>query len=294
MNISEDAFRQLAEDIANMRSRIARLERIESAGIFTPASGVAAGSSGLAPAPALGDQNNVLHGDGTWRGSLDLTGYVKAANDMYPYGDTLGLMRRLVNRLGNTLVTDHFRGGSIPSGHTWQGAPFATPTSLSYNNVGDYLAVAHASSLAFLAKTSITTYLNKTITARVSPTANSSIGLRADDGTDNNYFQCYLVYGSGGVGTFKTQQRTGGGAVTTTTATTALMDSFYVMKLLTFNNGAGHTPIFYLVNELGDSLNMVTGTASTWTVSRAGIVLNADSGSKGGLARVDWFYTEYT
>lgn len=294
MNISEDAFRQLAEDIAGMRSRIARLERIESAGIFTPASGVAAGSSGLVPAPALGDQNDVLHGDGTWRGSLDLTGYVKTADDMYPYGDTLGMMRRQINRLGNTLITDHFRGGSIPSGHTWQGAPFATPTTLVYNNVGDYLAVAHGSSLGFLAKTSVTTYLNKTITARVHTSANCSLGLRVDDNSDNNYFQCYLLYSGGGVGTFKSQQRTGGGAVTTTTATTCLLDSFYVMKLLTFNNGAGHTPIFYLVNELGDSLTVITGTASTWAVSRAGIVLNADSTSKGGVARADWFYTEYT
>lgn len=219
---------------------------------------------------------------------------ITAAGDVFAYGDALGLQRRFINRYGNANITDHFRSGSIPTGHTWQGAPFATPSSIQYAFQGEYLAVADGANLGFLAKTGITTYLNKRMLIRLIPSQNCSIGMRFDDGTDNNYYQAYFVYASNGQGTLKTQQRTGGGAVTTTSIVTVFLNEFLTLMLYCVSGGVGHTDYFYVVNETSDVANLTSGSNVSWAVSRVGIVLNADSASKGGFGFVDWFYSNFT
>lgn len=293
MTINEDAFRKLAEEFGNMKSRIARLERIEQAKAFTGASGGAAGGLGYPAIPTAGQQNHVLHGDNTWRGQLDLTGYVKAAGEIYPYGDLRGIASRFVNRWGNTNITDHFRSGSLPSGFAWQGAPFATPSSVQNSFQSEYFAAADGSNLGFLADTGITTYLNKKFLARINVSQNCSLGIRFDDNSDNNYYQGYLTYASNGQGTFKTQQRTGGGAVTTTTAVTVFLSEFFTVLLSCVSGGAGHTDWFYIVNEAGEVAAIATGSNVSWAVSRVGLVLNADSASKGGFGFCDWIFSQF-
>lgn len=230
----------------------------------------------------------------TLSNAITASSTITAAGDVYAYGDPLGLQRRFINRYGNANVTDHFRSGSIPSGFTWQAGTFATPSSIQYSFQGEYLAVADGTSLGFLAKTGVTTYLNKRILMRTIVSQNTSLGMRFDDGTDNNYYQAYLVYSSSGQGTLKMQQRTGGGAVTTTSVVTVFLNELLTLMLYCVSGGIGHTPYFYIVNETSDVANLTSGTNVAWAVSRVGIVLNADSASKGGYGFCDWFYHNFT
>lgn len=82
--------------------------------------------------------------------------------------------------------------------------------------------------------------------------------------------------------------------MTTTTAVNVLLNEFYVVRLLCFAGGIGHTDVFYFVNEIGDTITLATGSNVSWVVSRAGIVMNIDSASKGGVGRADWFYSTFS
>ena len=93
--------------------------------VFVPASASSPGTAGLVPAPAAGDQNKVIHGDGTWREAHDTTytattGTVGSASE----GEDVALDEITswnageLPTLGTAIDADHITGwsaGTVPS-----------------------------------------------------------------------------------------------------------------------------------------------------------------------------------
>ena len=159
--------------------------------------------------------------DGLIIGSYDYQGSL-SRRDLYAADDRRGLAKRIHDRLGFG-VTDHFRSGVIPTGYAWQGAPFAgTPSTITWSLAGDYLSLrpdntAHRLFLSTAVANDAGAWSGGTyFTARVATGHTTEIGIRLDDGSDNNYGEFYLT-GVLGLGWARLdfRYRTGGGAVTT-------------------------------------------------------------------------------
>lgn len=231
-------------------------------------------------------------------------GKVLCVSDVHPDSDGRGMFARVLNRLGISTYTDHFRSGNIPTGYSWQGAPFGgTAPTLSYNQSNDYLrCVPAASTRYFLSKAvtnSAASWQNKSLYGRFNGRLNGRFGLRFDDGTDNNYAQ---IYGTGeannGTMSVSFQYRAGGGAVTTvTSAITMPGTEFICLKLLMAYSAPNYTAYGYLVCEDG-STNYVTGftVAVAWApaAGRAGLFVENPSISAATWQEADWFYNEFT
>lgn len=111
----------------------------------------------------------------------------------------------------------HFDGDSIPSEFQWAGSPFITPSIATVQD--SYLKIAGgAVGRAFLYVSSINTGTKK-IMVELNTNAQDRIGLRLDDGTDNNYVEYYVAVdnASGNKWVTAVRHREGGGTATTVT-----------------------------------------------------------------------------
>lgn len=110
-----------------------------------------------------------------------------------------------------------FTSTSLPSGWSWAGSPFVTPTqSVEYGTL--LKVIPGATSRSYMYKPS-----GNDISANGimwTADAGSYIGCRYDDGTDNNYAECCLYCNALDDIRIMTRVRTGGGSVTTWTGTT--------------------------------------------------------------------------
>jgi hypothetical protein len=189
----------------------------------------------------------------------------------------------------------HFQDTTIPTGYSWAGSPFATPGAgqVEFGNKGDYLVASSVGALAFMYR-SVSVYLGRSISARVVMANGGDIGIRIDDGTDNNYSELNLYHvGATNVTEARCRTRSGGGAVTT------LHSSSFgdgeiprVITIIATNNAGQHIDNFGFINEAGGGLLVAASLSAAWSVTRAGLIFKRDSGVD--IAYCDWLYTDMT
>lgn len=236
-------------------------------------------------------------------GDVSLPGKVTlaAAKDILPDADALGLFRRVINRLGISQYTDHFRSGSIPSGYTWQSSPFnGTPASLSYSSSGEYLSVADTAANRYFLSAPITnaaaSWQNKNIYARARCGLNGRMGVRIDDGTDDNYVEV-LTDGSANDATLTVifRYRAGGGAVTTVTSNVVIPATDSV--IVRIGVGSTYTATGYIISDAG-SVNVAgfSTSISGWApaAGRVGIMFEDAAAAASNPGLVDWFLNSFT
>jgi hypothetical protein len=217
-------------------------------------------------------------------------GSLHAPADVCPDGETSwGTWSRLVNR--GLMPTDHFRSGAIPDGFSWiaDGTFGGAPGGLAYSNQGTYLAVNTAAGPNFLAD-AITVYADKQFVARLATGITTEIGVRLDDGSDNNYAE--IVLDPDDVGAYRVdfRFRAGGGAVTDNAGPLVCVSEAVVVKLVWYS--ATPMAIGYILGEHGLVANVGgfnTG-ALGWTPARVGLVVR---GNNGNYALCDWFYSDF-
>jgi len=204
---------------------------------------------------------------------INSDGKVLCALDAHPNSDGRGLFVRTVNRLGIGVYTNHFRavangglGNVIPTGFTWRGAPFGgTPATLDYCAQGDYMYARGdgAGTKHFLADdiaNAGASWQLKYIAARLRTGQITEIGLRVDDGSDNNYAEVFMT----GVLANATQRldfryRAGGGAVTTVSSGLIVPCDTYVTCVLYCNYSVPNYSFYgLLLGEEGEWVN-ITG-----------------------------------
>jgi hypothetical protein len=230
--------------------------------------------------------------------------YQAESKDLYPASDKRGLFVRVVDRTGLGGYTDHFRSGSIPTGYAWQGAPFTgTPPAgyVYYSINNDYMWLAGSGGAkSFLSKAitnAAASWQNKSITARVRTGYGTEIGVRVDDGSDDNYAELY-VSGALVDGTQRLdfRHREGGGAVSTTnTGVIIPCDNLMVILLLCSWSDPNYRFIGYTLAEDGGQTNIAgvdTGVV-TWcpAAGRVGLLGNVNDGNYGSM---DFFYNTFT
>jgi len=233
---------------------------------------------------------------------LDVAGAIASTNDIRPDGiPTWGLCQRFIDRSGLASVTDHFRSNVIPTGYAWQGAPMGgTPTYMGYSALEDYfVGAANGAGVKHFLSKAITNnaaaWQGKDIRGRIRTGVTTEIGFRVDDGTDNNYAEIYVT----GVLSNATQRldfryRIGGGAVTTVNSGLIIpCDTFIVVLLLCYWDGANYYINGYLIPEDSGSINIAgfsTGIVA-WppAAGRAGLFVK----DQGNYASCDWFYNTF-
>jgi hypothetical protein len=222
---------------------------------------------------------------------LETANYFTLEN--YVKGDKAGVMNRLSDSW--TSPTDHFRSGVIPTGFTWQGAPFTTPT-IVYNYGGDYLQlVSNANNQRSFLSMPITNtaenWKNKNFLARVSGRYYGGMGIRVDDGTDNNYVEFFLDASAiSGMSTLKWSKRAGGGAVTTTATSYAIPSEKYAtLSVFSYYSAPNYYFYFYTIGEDGGSNSIAAYYyAFAPAAGRIGLVFNTYVAGTGVICMADW------
>jgi hypothetical protein len=201
---------------------------------------------------------------------------------------------RRCNRYGRAQYTDHFRSGVIPTGYAWindgtfNGAPGGAGGELDYSHQGTYMAIVCDASPHFLA-TAITVYEWKHFMGRFCTARSTICGIRADDGTTNNYAQWFIEGNTDGSYTPTFSFRAGGGAVTSNTAM-AVSDTEFI-SLMLYHYADDPAFVGYTVNEAG-SWSYPNGADTgviAWTPTRIGLMYSA----AGYPCFTDLFYSTY-
>lgn len=222
---------------------------------------------------------------------------VKSPGDIFPVSDTKGLMGRFVNADG--VPTDHFRG-ALPAGFSWQGAPFVTGSNGSaYYNDYYYMNASAINQRLFFSKpitNAAASWQNKIFSSRMRAGNASLIGVRVDDGSDNNYVEGVLDGTAfNATQTLKWRTRTGGAApVISTSAIVLPITQYLSFKVSCYYAPVQYTMYIYVIGEEGDNLFLYALNIS-WApaAGRVGFVYESSAnGSPLGLA--DWFNNSFT
>ena len=224
----------------------------------------------------------------------------QAFRDVIPDADGRGLWRRIVNRNSGTGspdladgYQDHFRSGVIPAGFAWAGAPFAgAPAFITWAQSGSYLYVtADVGQQHFLYRT-IGADGERYVACRMGGSANTTIGLRIDDGTDNNYMEALITPTTAARSwdhELKYRWRVGAGAVTTSGISGYLRSGELVSLYLLHSAEAQY--ILYMIPEYGGTLDGITpGVGGNFVASRIGLIYEGN----GWPAVVDWLDWNFT
>lgn len=225
--------------------------------------------------------------------------YVPETADFFADGEGYGIFERTCNC--GVVPDTHFRTAAMPACFTgWAGAPFdGTPPNLIYNYQGSYLREYPdvANQRYFLYK-NIITYANKELSARIACSHDSRVGLRIDDGTDNNYREFYLDGGrtTGGLYDFLTVWQDGGGGVNTAVVFTNLPynTKFYPLRLFVYEIGGNWAAYCYFWSETHTPAIIASfGPWVTWSPTRCGIIFQ-EGRAGAGVGLADWFQTNMT
>jgi hypothetical protein len=249
--------------------------------------------------------NALIGGDLTTVGDV----LIPDGEDVYPNDDGAGIAKRFINSFGLTTWDAHFRTGDTAgsgelTGYSWQGAPFATPSSVTYSLSNDYLSAYQtvAAQRSFLAKSitnSAAAWQGKGIYARINTGVTTELGVRYDGNDDNNYVE---LFAEGGLndGTYRIdfRYRDNGGAVNTVTSNIIIPCSqFVTVYLLCYYSSPNYTAYAYILTEIGSTIN-ITGfnhvLTGNWTTNpplagRAGLIVN-ELGNRGSW---DWIYNTF-
>lgn len=216
--------------------------------------------------------------------------------DVFPGDDKIGLYARLINQNSFSPITDHFRGGSIPSGFAWAGSPFVTPDYIAWSRDTEFATLQSAGSCpkrSFLYKNvtnSASAWQYAFNVVRASVLLTCICGVRIDAGNDNTYVEFYLV-ASGGAATIARKVRSGGGAITTTTSSISMPISSYLTIGLMTNDTYGAWQWIFSEDTAG-RLYAITDISS-WApcAGRAGIIMTAQGDWDQAL--MDWMFYNY-
>lgn len=213
----------------------------------------------------------------------------KLASHRHHRDPTWDLWLRNVDRRGRAIYTDHFRSGVIPAGFAWiaDGTFNGVPAALDYSYSDTYFAIASDATPHFLAD-AITVYEGAHFAARLSTGVTTEIGIRIDDGTDNNYAEIILDPNNLGAYNADFRFRAGGGAVTDNAGPLYSCTEFVIVNLYWL--AATSTILGYTIGEPNTLINIngwSTGVVG-WTASRVGIKVQVNDGN---YAYCDWFYS---
>lgn len=138
---------------------------------------------------------------------------------------------------------------------------------------------------------------NKGISARIRTGLTTEVGVRVDDGTDDNYAELYVT----GALANATQRldfryRTGGGSPTVVSSGLIIpCDTFVVVDLVCYWSGSQYFFYGYLHTEDGMTVNIsgFSTPAVTWcpAAGRVGLFGNLDNGNYGSF---DFFSSSFT
>lgn len=224
--------------------------------------------------------------------------YLAPARDLYPdttQGMGWPLVRRWIEPYSGAYAPyDHFRSGVIPTGFAWAGAPFnGVPATLAYSYSSDYMLVRGngVANRHFLFDTINNVggdWQNKSLWARVRAGINVDIGIRIDDGDDNDYVQ--IISRGRGLGAQEVyfEHRDGGGAVTAHVIDAIDIDHWLVMWLWFAYSAPNYTAYGFVVAEDGKELgptNWTHGIVWCPAAGRLGIIVE----ETGYQASCDWF-----
>lgn len=116
---------------------------------------------------------------------------------------------------GGTDFDYHFNDNSAPGSYTWASSPFATPTTVDYSTYPSLMYLRNATGARSFLQTSTiptsTSFLKCFITY-VPSSKYGFIGVRYDDGSDNNFVELGLYSLSGRVWKHRVYYRAGGGS----------------------------------------------------------------------------------
>lgn len=229
-----------------------------------------------------------------------------AAGDVRPFGVSRGVGARQIQ--GTVVTPDlHFNGAdSIPTGYAWQGSPFATPGTQYYNWLSDFYRGAIATNTRGFMSRAVTNsaanWQNKNLYGRFSAGAYGRIGLRLDNGSDDNYAQIF-VDGSAGDGTetLKFQYRSGGGSVTTVTSAINIpAETMIALRMLCYyNSGTGaYTAYGYIYSveiDYPSAIANFSATITAWVpaAGRAGLFVENPTANAMTPGFCDWLYNEF-
>lgn len=209
---------------------------------------------------------------------------LKIVGDFYANRDIgLGLKARME---GNIAWSNHFNSGAIPAGWAWAGAPFATPSSIDATNSRiRWSSASIAGGRSFLYRSAAPTIQIAHVGVTCFGTTGMSIGLRWDDGSDNNYVEVVLYHNNiagGQTNTAWLRYRNGGGAISYCTAGWA--QPSYESQIIS-GQCEGTFWTSWAMRQLGYGALGDTGWGSslsdipislTWTPTRCGIIGDAN------------------
>jgi hypothetical protein len=234
--------------------------------------------------------------------------YLASAKDIKPLGLTRGLGVRFVEPLTTGIVSEFTTGDVAGSGdlasYAWlNSGSFYTPDAnspfyLSYNYQSDYLRIGAENTTpkyTFLYRTA--SLANPDIVAaRIVPGTSAEIGIRIDDGTDNDYVEYKLVnLGTAGHTLLRKTFRENGGSATDTDFADYLPGSYpVILGLYVFSSTSIR---FFLYHEVGTYVYThasQTINASYFPLSSARVgIVTKNSGSLSGYGFIDWLWTSF-
>jgi len=220
---------------------------------------------------------------------LDETGAVLPSGfDVYPEGDDGGLFQRAPNAW--MTPTDHFNAFA---GFGWAvDAPFdGAPTVATVATYPSLLRIENNDITEdhFAFKATALTYIE--LWARLAKGAGSYVGIRVDDGDDNDFAEMRLIDSAAFPGMYRVQlrYRVGGAAVTTVNVSDPLPPAFQMFRLIWLD--ASNAAYFYAATDIPIPIFLGAGAGLTWTAARYGIIFSQRIGvgpDRSGL--VDWYY----
>lgn len=179
----------------------------------------------------------------------------------------------------------HFDDSSLPAGHSWAGAPFVTPSTVDLTSYPSVMFLQNTTGArSFLYTTTIptnTSYLNCFINY-VPNGKYGFVGVRYDDGTDNNYVELGLL---SVVATWKHRiyYRTGGGSVNTLDGSNDITLPFAITHRTVqwgtkWSSWGVNLDVIlpFQGTTLKGSMNKQSASSFAFTATRFGIVLRSD------------------
>jgi len=223
---------------------------------------------------------------------------LKASGHVFTNGETqMNPVWRMYAYSAVQTPTEQFEGTAIPAGSSWAGSPFITPPNLYFgNSTIEANSGATVGARSFLVFPS-TKSLLKFYEAWCVPghlAHGTSVGIRLDDGTDNNYEELVCVTSADANKLISTEviwrERIGGGTATATSLmiANAPLSAFISMQI----QGTTQWSNWYVAMRPRFPLSKVYASQSsnvlTWTPSRVGIVWQTRV-STTARSSVDWF-----
>jgi hypothetical protein len=239
---------------------------------------------------------------GKWTFNDDIL--MAGTKDIYPRAGLMGVGLRSADHCN--VWSQHWDVSSMPAGWAWAGAPFITPPTVSFG-MASHLSVSGFTvnpSRAFLV--SPFTPLGSPMKASVGlalVTVDCFIGIRMDDGTDNNYFEMLLRHANAAPAQWDIlcRYRLGGGAVTDSPAAGSRPLLVYPQPVILYMSVNGTMWSSWTIScmiqgllNAGASTFWVTsgtpGSNQTWTPTRKGLVFYQPSTVSWYSYRCDSWY----